>query len=218
MICHVFRAGRSCAAAVPGITPPVPVRLPGFSPGLPSPGSGHGVSPFCSRFVPTACRRRDPDSRVSRARGRVSAPARFTRLIARTRPRARAGHSLQTGRTGSGAAVRARCRRREFQTGAIGIAPARKRGAGATGSVTGCHDMSCFPCRAVMRCGRSGHEAVGSGPASGFFSGVICLRVRGTAFLLSTPASFLSPAGGGTLIRAFRERAGACRRRRGSRA
>ena len=89
---------------------------------------------------------------------------------------------------------------------------------GAAGSVTGCHDMSCFLCRAVMRCGRSGHEAVGSGPASGFFSGAFRLRVRGMAFLLSAPVPFHPPAAGGTLIRAFRERAGACRRRRGSRA
>ena len=51
-----------------------------------------------SRFVPLrsvpplpgTSKRRDPDSRVSRARGRLSAPARFARLIARARPRARA--------------------------------------------------------------------------------------------------------------------------------
>ena len=99
MFCHVFHAGRSCAAAVPGIMSPVPPGLPGF----PSPGSGHGVSPFRSRFVPSARRRRDPDSRVSRppapgpAGGRF-ASARFARLIARARRRARAGHRAHVSR------------------------------------------------------------------------------------------------------------------------
>ena len=37
----------------------------------------------------------------------------------------------------------------------------------------------------------------------GSFSGVSRLRVRSMTFLLSTPVSFLSPAGGGTLIRAY---------------
>ena len=41
----------------------------------------------------------------------------------------------------------------------------------------------------------------------GFFSGVFRLRFRGMAFLLSAPVSFLSPAGGGTLIRAYPARA-----------
>ena len=68
--------------------------------------------------------------------------------------------------------------------------------------VMGCHDLSCFPCRAVMRCGPSWHGAVGSGPASGPFSGVFRLHLRGMAFLLSDPVLFHPPAGGGTLIRA----------------
>ena len=41
--------------------------------------------------------RRDPDSRVSRARGRLSAPARFARLIARARE-PNAGHTSPVGR------------------------------------------------------------------------------------------------------------------------
>ena len=55
------------------------------------------------RFVPLrsqrpTARRRDPDSRVSRARGRLSAPARFARLIARVRPHARAGRRAHLSR------------------------------------------------------------------------------------------------------------------------
>ena len=104
--------------------------------------------------------------------------------------------------------MRARCRRREFRSGTIGIAPARERGAReAAECVMGCHVVSCFRCRVIMCSGDSGHNAVGSGPASGFFSGAIRRRVRGMAFLLSTPVSFLSPAGDGTLIRAYPARA-----------
>ena len=75
MFCHVFHAGRSCAAAVPGIVLSIPTSLPVFLRGLPSPGSGHGVSPCCTCFVLSVCQRQDPDSRVmcagARARGRT---------------------------------------------------------------------------------------------------------------------------------------------------
>ena len=80
-----------------------------------------------------------------------------------------------------------------------GDARSRPAPGGAAGCVMGCHALSCFPCRAVMRYSRSRHNAVGSGPASGFFLRAFRLGVRGMAFLLSAPISFHSPAGVGTL-------------------
>ena len=71
----------------------------------------------------------------------------------------------------------------------------------------GCHGLSCFPCREVMRCGRSGHNAVSSAGVSGFFSGVFRLRFRGIAFLPFAPVPFPPLADGGTLIRAYPARA-----------
>ena len=82
MMCHVlscFPCRRSCAAGVPGMAPPVPARLPGFVSGVfrlrfprvREDMSGHGVSPFRSRSVPSARRRRDPNSRVMRACARA---------------------------------------------------------------------------------------------------------------------------------------------------
>ena len=73
---------------------------------------------------------------------------------------------------------------------------------GAAGCVMGCHVLSCFPCRAIMRCRGSGHSAVRSGPASGF------LRVhpsRGSGHGVSPFRSRSVPSArrGGTLIRAY---------------
>ena len=79
----------------------------------------------------------------------------------------------------------------------------------------GCHVLSCFRCRAVMRCGRSGHGAAGSGPASPTFAragralppGSFVSGFGAWRFSFPLPFPFHPPAAGGTLICAYPARA-----------
>ena len=208
-------------AALPKTLPPASSGPARCWKAPPTAACSSAASPWCGTRAGPSCRQR---RRASGGASKSSSPtARLRpessgkgRRVPRGRSRERSSDTGGAGlrltkmppRRRPGPPFRCAVLRLEIRTLRSCVTPDRG-GSGATqregplqGYVMGCHVLSCFPCRAVMRCGRSGHSAVGSAGVPGSFSGVFRLRVRGMAFLLSAPVSFPPPADGGTLIRA----------------